>query len=100
MAKIQKFEDERKAVLVYQAGIANVFMVDTFNMADDGLRNARRILQHAFSPCEFFARGLGAAGFIIRSAQCNETGDITNSHWSDDLEEAPFSDSFLPVHVN
>lgn len=98
-AELEIKEGARRAVLVYQAGIANVFEVDCFNMADYG-RNARRLLQHAFSPCEFFARGLGAAGWVVRSATCNQAGDIVSAPWSDDLEQAPFSDSFAPVHTN
>jgi len=85
-----------KAVLVYQAGIANVFAVDCLNMADYG-RNAVRLMQADFRACENFARGLAAAGVIVASAQCNQAGDIVDSHWSEDLEDAPFSDKFRPV---
>jgi hypothetical protein len=88
-----------RAMLVYQAGIANVFAVDSFNIADYG-RNARRLLQHAFSPCEHFARGLAAAGVVVRTAACNQAGDIVNALWSLDLEAQPFSDNFNPVSEN
>ena len=50
-----------KVVLVYQAGIANVFEVDSLNLSDYG-REARRLLQGDFRTCEAFARGCGAAG--------------------------------------
>lgn len=85
------------AVLVYQAGIANVFAVDCLNMSPLG-RNARRLLQHAFGPCEDFARGLAAAGVPVASAWCNQAGDIKDAKWNEhDLDEAPFSDSMHPV---
>lgn len=76
--------------LVYQAGIANVFEVD-----DEG--NRRRLLQHAFSPCEYFALGMANAGKIVRTMACNRAGDITDVEWSSDLENQPFSDKFRPV---
>lgn len=85
-----------KAVLVYQAGIANVFSVSSFNMSDFG-RDARRLLQADFHSCECFARGLVAAGALVASAQCNQAGDISHSRWSEDLDSAPFSESFHPV---
>ena len=88
---------EKRIVLVYQAGIANVFEVDSFNMADYE-REAKRLLQGAFSTCESFARGMAAMGAIVRSATCNMAGDITRQSWSDNLEDAPFSDKFHPVH--
>lgn len=86
----------RKAVLVYQAGIANVFAVDAFNMSDYG-RGAVRLLQHSFTPCEYFARGLAAAGVKVATAQCSQAGDIASATWSEDLEAAPFSAAFCPV---
>jgi hypothetical protein len=87
------------AVLVYQAGIANVFGVRCLNLDDYG-REAQRLMQSDFRSCEHFARGLGAAGVIVRSAHCNQAGDIVNAHWSDDLDDAPFSDKFNPVKAN
>jgi hypothetical protein len=88
---------DKKAVLVYQAGIANVFEVTSFNMSDFG-RDARRIMQNAFGPCEWFARGLVAAGWTVCSAHCNEAGDIAGRKWTEDLPEAPFFDSMHPVY--
>ena len=94
----------QRAVLVYQAGIANVFKVDTFNMADPDGR--KRLLQGSFTTCEMFARGLGAAGVKVGSAACNLAGDIINARWSamlDDLsinadgDTPPFSDAMSPV---
>ena len=86
----------QRAVLVYQAGIANVFAVDTFDKQPEK-RNARRLMQHAFSPCAYFAQGLVAAGVLVTTAVCNRAGDIANAEWSDDLDSAPFSDQFVFV---
>ena len=88
-----------KIMLVYQAGIANVFEVRCFNLADYG-RGAIRLMQADFSSCEYFAHGLAMAGLTVRTAACNQAGDIVDSHWSEDLEEQPFSDKFHPVHAN
>ena len=85
-----------KAMLVYQAGIANVFAVDCFNLAPFG-RNARRLVQSDFRTAESFSRGLAAAGIPVLSVQCNQAGDIAESVWSEDLEAAPFSDKQCPV---
>lgn len=89
----------KRAFLVYQAGIANVFAVDCHNLASFG-RNARRLLQADFRSCAMFARGLAAGGCIVRTAACNQAGDIAESLWSEDLESQPFSDSFVIVHEN
>jgi hypothetical protein len=85
-----------KAVLVYQAGIANVFSVESFNMNPFG-RNARRLLQSDFRSCENFARGMAAAGVKVASAFCNMAGDIVDQPWNTHLDTAPFSDKFRPV---
>lgn len=85
------------AVLVYQAGIANVFQVTSLNLSDYG-RDARRLLQSDFRTCESFARGLAAAGVCVRTAACNMAGDIVGQTWSENLEDQPFSDQFHPVH--
>ena len=76
-----------RAFLVYQAGIANVFMVKSFNLSDYG-RNAKRLLQSNFRSAENFARGLAAAGATIRTAACNEAGDISKSTWSEEIGRA------------
>lgn len=90
-----KLQIER-AVLVYQAGIANVFAVDCFNQRSFG-RHQKRLLQADFHTCEMFARGLGMAGTRVCSMTCNEAGDISESYWRTSLEDAPFSDKFRPV---
>ncbi len=86
----------KRAMLVYQVGIANVFAVTSFNLADFG-RDARRLLQSDFRTCESFARGLAVAGTLVSSAHCNQAGDIVNALWDEDLDSAPFSDKFHPV---
>ena len=85
-----------RAILVYQGGLANVFEVECWNMANYG-RAARRLMQADFHTCEAFARGLAAAGVLITSVHCNQAGDITEAKWNDDLESAPFHESFRPV---
>jgi hypothetical protein len=85
-----------RAFLVYQAGIANLFEVQAFNLSNYG-RDAKRILQSDFRTCETFARGLAYAGWKVASAHCNQAGDITEAQWSEDLNSAPFSEKFNPV---
>jgi hypothetical protein len=86
----------KKALLVYQAGIANIFEVATFNL--HGVASGRkRILQGDFRTCENFARGLAFAGWHVGSVGCNKAGDIIHETWTDDLESLPFSDKFSPV---
>src|SRR5579872_1898597 len=86
----------RRAILVYQAGIANVFVVDCLNLSPYG-RNAQRLIQADFRTCEAFARGLAVAGALVSSAYCNQAGDIINVKWCAELNEAPFSNEFHPV---
>ena len=94
----------KRAVLVYQAGIANVFEVDTFNMADTDGRT--RLIQADFHTCEAFARGLAVAGVKVASAACNQAGDIAGARWSAMLDDKsidaagntpPFAESMRPV---
>jgi hypothetical protein len=89
----------RRAVLVYQAGIANVFRVTSFNLSDYG-RDAVRLYQGDFYGAQCFARGLGAAGFTVRSAHCNQAGNVVRAAWSEDLDSAPFSDKITDIRIN
>ncbi len=91
--------DDKRAMLVYQAGIANVFEVQCFNLNPFG-RSAKRLMQADFRSCENFAQGLGAAGYIVRTAVCNRAGDIKNQVWSLQLAEVPFVESFRPLCIN
>lgn len=86
----------KKAFLVYQAGIANVFEVDCFNESPYG-RNAKRLMQADFAACENFTRGLRAAGYTVFSVGCNMAGDIINQKFETDLNSLPFCDKFHPV---
>lgn len=79
----------KRYMLVYQAGIANVFLVDSFNLSDYG-REAVRVYQGTFKLAQSVCYGLGLAGCIVRSAHCNQAGDIAREHWSSCLEDAPF----------
>jgi len=86
----------KRAVLVYQAGIANVFEVTSFNLADYG-RDAIRLYQGTFDGAANFAKGLEAAGIKVKTAACNQAGDIQSALWSEDLENQPFSDKFTII---
>jgi hypothetical protein len=77
-----------KYVIVYQAGIANVFSVES---TDSG-KIRRRLMQHAFEPCEWFMRGLQYAGGDCYFACANYAGDIAGQDWDTPLSCAPFSD--------
>lgn len=72
----------KRYMLVYQASIANVFRVNSFNLSDHG-RDATRVFQGSFHTAQSICWGLGLAGCTVRSACCNKTGDVTGSHWSD-----------------
>lgn len=85
-----------KAVLVYQAGIANVFSVRRFNIQPYG-RDAVRLCQADFHTCEAFAAGLAAAGVKVTSYHCNMTGDVAGQPWEEAIWEAPFWDKMRPV---
>ena len=83
----------KRFMLVYQAGIANVFQVKSFNLSDFG-RNAKRIYQGDFRTAEAIGKGIQAAGGLLRIAGCNMAGDITKARWTEDLDSLPFSESF------
>ena len=77
-------EKSNRYVLVYQCGIANVFRVDSWNMADYG-RVAERVLQGAYTTCIAFSRGLAEAGALVATAHCDLAGDIAGSHWTEGM---------------
>ena len=86
----------KRIALVYQTGIANVFQVETFSNSPGG-RNARRLLQDAFAPCEWFTRGmLNAGNCEIKIFSCNRAGDIASAPWADGLADCPFRDNAKP----
>ena len=85
-----------RAILVYQAGIANVFRQDA-----PGLPKTR-LLQGTFGQAEMFARGLKAAGVVTEVAYCNEAGDIMDSRWHfglPALADAPFRGAMHPEAI-
>lgn len=85
---------DMKYMLVYQAGLANVFSVDSFDLYDHDQRGAKRLLQGDFRACENFTRGLLAAGAQVRTAHCNMAGDVVDRAWSYDRSHAPFAADF------
>ena len=93
----------KRAVLVYQAGIANVFRVEAFNMADYG-REAHLMIQADFHTCEVYARALARCGTVVRSAWCNMAGSIAGQPWKEvairSSGEGPFNDKWRPVISN
>jgi hypothetical protein len=54
-------------------------------------------LQADFNSCISFVKGMGAAGCIVRTAACNQAGDITEAHWTTDLESMPFHNKLIDV---
>lgn len=91
--------DARKATLVYQADKAHVFEVDIHSLVPV-LRQETVLLQTGdFNSCEMFAEGLRFAGWNIRTVYCNQEGDVSDSVWSDCLDDSPFSDQFKPVGI-
>ena len=85
-------------MLVYQVGIANVFQVSAFNLADYG-RDARRVYQGDFRTAEAIAHGAWLAGALVKAAGCNEAGDIALRSWTQDIDSLPFRESIrLPKY--
>ncbi len=80
--------------LVYQAGIANVFLCEN-GLYDPFPFTRTRILQHSFDVCEWFCRGLIQSGEHVVPAWCNLLGDIANASWNfARFEDAPFCENF------
>ncbi len=88
----------KKLMLVYQAGIANLFEVDTFSLAPTQPCTRRRIYQGDFRTAENIAIGAKIAGAEVRTAGCNMAGDIAECIWTYELDELPFSDQFHPIN--
>jgi hypothetical protein len=87
-----------KLALVYQAGIANVFLVEKHGETLASRGNTVRVVQADFRTCEQFCRGAHFAGAKLYSYACNEAGDIRDSVWTAELDSAPFSDKFHPIY--
>lgn len=84
-----------KIMLVYQAGIANVFHVERFALTREARGTQQRLLQHSFDACAWYVRGLVDAGAEHVVACCNMAGDIADRQWSYQLDNAPWHDKFL-----
>lgn len=74
--------------LVYQCGIANVFQVtgdlpELPAFAGKPDRHRRRVVQHAYSYCEIFCRGLIEGGHTVSAYHCDTVGDIISAEWHD-----------------
>ena len=87
-----------KAALVYQAGIANVFKVESFNLAAYG-REAQRIRQSSFQDCISFAQGLAAAGAKVITAHCDKAGDISTATWVEGIGDL-WADEKVEIKAN
>ena len=68
----------RKAMLVHRDHKAHVLQVTALNLADFG-RDAKLLFSGTVRECELFARGLAAAGVVIRTAACDE-GPLERPH--------------------
>jgi hypothetical protein len=69
-------------VLVFQGGLANVFKVDRFSALPERRGHTARLYQGDFRAAEFFATGAGYAGARVKTAHCEQAGDIANAIWS------------------
>ena len=87
---------QKRFVLVYQGGIANVLRVSSFHLVDYE-RDAERVYQGDFRTAEAVALGMGLAGAYVISAHCNQAGDIRHKPWSVCIDDMPFSDQANPV---
>ena len=88
----------KRAMLVYQCGLANVFGIDPLNKYTLSEPAGRvRLTQGDFRSCEAFARGMEACGYQITSVHCNMAGDIACAKWDSYLSEAPFRENMRPV---
>jgi hypothetical protein len=86
-----------RAMLVYQAGIANVFKVDRIGITEGGRGRTERLYQGDFHTAVAFVRGMIAAGANVATAACNQAGDISGAKWTWDLESQPFADQLVNV---
>lgn len=89
-----------KLILVYQAGIANVFQVQKWGFTPAMRGETDRVYQGDFRTAEAMCRGAVYAGAQCVTMACNEAGDISDRIWTHKLAEQPFSDKFRPVFSN
>ena len=93
MAKI------KKAFLVYQGAISNVFEVKAFNLSPFG-REAKRLVQHSDTFCVAFAKGLAVNGTVVRTAVCIGHGDCAEKPWSEDFTVHPLGGGLENLKLN
>ena len=90
----------RYVVLVYQAGIANVFTTATLGLDPKDTTgqwaDRKRIYQGDFRSAETLCYGMALAGAVVRTFACNMAGDIALQTWSANLDDQPFSEKFHP----
>jgi hypothetical protein len=91
----------RRAALVYQGGIANVFELrsprdsnpELAPFAGDPRGERKRLFQGAFATAHAYASGLKAAGVEVLTFGCNKPGDAALFDWvtPDEFDDLPFS---------
>lgn len=86
-----------KFILVYQAGIANLFKVPSFDSYTESAN--KRVFQGAFNTAEAMARGAMLAGAQVRVASCNHAGDIADAVWAQGLSDCPFRNDARPPRM-
>lgn len=91
-----QYDMKKKLALVYQAGIANVFEVKEFSRSNGGRKTTKRLLQHAFSPCEYLCLGAELVGAQVAVYSCNKAGDISTEVWERGLIDCPFAEQAHP----
>lgn len=87
-------------VLVYQAGIANVFECDEAGVTQQDRGTSRRILQTDFRTAYWFVRGCGHAGAKVRTMSCNVAGDCARVDWTPGNEGTPFRENATIINMN
>ena len=96
-------------ILVYQAGIANLFRVPNSNVLAGydrlalsaaqralAVLDTQRVYQGDYRTAEAMARGMVLCGADVRIASCNRAGDIAGAPWIKGLGDCPFRDAANP----
>lgn len=83
--------------VVYQVGIANVFLSENHGQTSAERGMTIRVWQGTFRDAEMIARGYAIANGSVKSMYCNQAGDIIESDWSTEVKSAPFSDLMRTV---
>ena len=90
---------KRNLVLVYQAGIANVFAVNKAHASAAKRETETRVYQGDFRTAEAMIHGAWLAGARVHYAFCNQAGDIARRDWDTEQDSAPFADAMrLPKY--